>query len=511
MSQSSKSVTRKTLLGFPLTAKQDVLYNYLIPSTGACFLYVFLLATEISLIHRHFKDGNYVWAWITLVFLYLPAFGSCAITLSSLELWPDVKLWTKNNIVWVLIKIVQHLLFPIWSLWRFAERIFWSIEAYRSEDDDSREYAIFMATSPRTIELYIFLQAFLQSLPQVLFQLCLLMRHSHTTDKQTAYAQFLSIAFNIMKLSITVTYYQRFKTQKLAGSKYPWHKFEKYQFDPSLDEVTLRRKTLGTSMIPSVYKKTKNIDSASTGIKEEAEEDLYEPVVNRRSSDIYLDPEIRGSYLPAYSSRIQSEADGPKRFSRWSRRQTYNSSTSSNDCSEPDFNIRRILYIKGLPEDDLAGKLIAFCWWSAFLLARVLAISAFQYFYPAQVLYILVAHFLLTLALLCYDAKSNEVTRSKAVFFLFVCYIYLFCIIEFKIKFKKTYFIYFGFFSIVYLENFVMCMVWWYGNLKSIETDFWFKYCFYIIITCSICSFASMIFYFTINKPKKVVVGQVLK
>lgn len=304
--------------------------------------------------------------------------------------------------------------------------------------------------------------------------------------------------FNLMKLSITVTYYQRFKSQKLAGAQYPWYKAQKQQ-DSTINEVILRKKLERSSRI------TKKRINITSDVSDKAEADSFEATINRRSSDLYLEPELRETYLPPYSSRI------PSVINQWRRMSKYRMGKSlSYSSSQPDFNIRRVLFIKGLPEDDLAGKLISFCWWSAFLLARILAILAFQYFYPIQVLYILVSHFILTFAILCYDAKSNSITSSKLFFFIFICYIYLFCIIEFKIKFKKAKFIYYGFFTIVYLENLVMCLVWWYGDLENVETEFWFKYMFNIIVICSIFSIVSMVFYMTINKPKKVVVGRVL-
>ncbi|XP_045471042.1 uncharacterized protein LOC123678194 [Harmonia axyridis] len=496
---SQSATTNKKLLGFPLKPKQNALLNYLVPAFGGCILYIFLFASDVGLVHKHYENWHKGLAWISLMFMYLPAFGSYVIILSCLDLWPERRFGGKKNFFWLCHKTVQHLLFPVWSLWRFAERIFWSIEAFRSEDEESRQFAVRNSTRPRTIELYMFLQAFLHSLPQILLQLHQLMRHSHTTDKLTAHSQFMSIVFNLTNLAITVTYYQRFKTQKLAGAQYPWYKPHKYQQNPPSDEVILRNKA---TVLP-----TRSTRSTSD-VTDKPQEDLYERPGNRRSSDLYMEPDIRGTYLPPYSSRLPSVVNHWRRMSRYRVRTSLSQETESS--SQPDFNIRRVLFVKGLPEDDMAGKLIAFCWWWAFLLARILAILAFQYFYPIQVLYILVSHFILTLAILCYDAKSNSLTRSKAMFFLFVCYIYLFCIIEFKIRFRKAKFIYYGFFTLVYLEDLVMCLVWWYGDLDGVETEFWFRYMFNIIVVCSIFSFVSMMFYMCINKPEKVVVGQVL-
>lgn len=162
--------------------------------------------------------------------------------------------------------------------------------------------------------------------------------------------------------------------------------------------------------------------------------------------------------------------------------------------------------MKGLEDDDMAGKLVAFLWWYGFLLARALAISVFAYFFMKECLWLLGSHFLLVITILSYDVKSDAVKRAKALFFIFIGLIYIFCIIEFKIQFKKATFIYYGFFILVFVENFVMCMIWYLGQIESLENDYWFRYVFYIIVMCSITSFSSMVFYFVINKPPKVVV-----
>lgn len=150
--------------------------------------------------------------------------------------------------------------------------------------------------------------------------------------------------------------------------------------------------------------------------------------------------------------------------------------------------------------------MIAFLWWFTFLLARFLAISVFAYFYMSQTIWLLSSHYILVLLILLYDVKTDQVKRSKIFFFLFIGFVYLFCIIEFKIKFKKARLLYYGYFLLVFTENFVMCMIWFIGKIDSIENDFWFRYVFYIFVACSMASFSSMVFYFLVNQPPKVIV-----
>lgn len=141
------------------------------------------------------------------------------------------------------------------------------------------------------------------------------------------------------------------------------------------------------------------------------------------------------------------------------------------------------------------------------MLTRVLAISMSAYFFIRETFYLIFAHYLLSIVILCYDVKSDAVKRSKTLFFIFLCYVYVFCIIEFKIRFKKATSVYYGFFVVVFLENFAMCLTWYIDRVDDLENDFWYRYAFYIVVIGTLLSFSSMVFYLIINKPKKVIVG----
>lgn len=276
------------------------------------------------------------------------------------------------------------------------------------------------------------------------------------------------MVLNLAKISITTTLYHRFKSQKLTGKQYPWLKPYKFPYDMTVD----------SSKNPPATTEQPSPEPTSSRLLE-----------RRRSSDFYLQP--------VDVNRETSIVDGPPR-------------TVFRAVDETDlFRLPKIREIKGLPDDDMVGKVIAFFWWFSFLLARMVAISAFAYFYPSEIVWLLASHFVLVVALLLYDAKSDEVRRAKAVFFVFIGLVYLFCLIEFKIKFKKTKFIYNGFFALVFTENIVMSLVWWFGNLETVEDDWWFRYIMCLISGCTALSLLSMLFYLKVNKPEKVVVDTV--
>nr|XP_023028394.1 uncharacterized protein LOC111516473 [Leptinotarsa decemlineata] len=409
-------------------------------------------------------------------------------------------------------------------MWRFAERIFWSIEAIRAKEEDYIKESLKVVAVPRSIELYVFLQSYLHSLPQVLLQLYILMRYNADMKHETEKTQIFSLVLNLAKISVTTTYFQRFKSQKLTGKQYPWYKQNKaFSQASSTPEVVLRTSDFTQTRL--VIDKRKN----TSDLEEKYELDLPRYLSERRrSSDIYLEPttslgrtskilletDFDSDVLTKEKIIVEGfdETDGPPEYT--SRPPTVHRKSAAVEqikhfklgISEPDFNISRVIYVKGMEDDDLAGKVIAFFWWFTFLLARVLAISVFAYFFLEKSILLLCSHFLIVIAFLIYDVKSDEVNRAKGFFFLFLGLIYIFCIIEFKIKFKKATFIYYGYFVLVFIENFTMCLIWYLGEAETIENDFWFRYVFYIVIIGSLTSLSSMIFYFIFNKPPEVVV-----
>lgn len=80
-----------------------------------------------------------------------------------------------------LFQFVQLILF----IYRFAEQLFWSIEAARSQNEYETEELMHYAERNRVFELYHFLQAYLQAAPQILFQLHIIFKQTAKFEKKT--------------------------------------------------------------------------------------------------------------------------------------------------------------------------------------------------------------------------------------------------------------------------------------------------------------------------------------
>ncbi|KAB0797942.1 hypothetical protein PPYR_08935 [Photinus pyralis] len=485
-SNQKDTVITRTFLGYELNVEQNVIVNYLIPSILSCLLYIVHFACDFAVSYRHFRERNPIWGSITVFIMYLPAISCYVLTISSLELWPKFEGCGMENVKWCLLKTLQHIFFPIWSMWRFAEKIFWSVEGIRTKDDEQREDLInAKIVTPRTIELYYFLQGYLQAAPQILFQMHTLMRYANLFDIDTVVAQVLCVVCSLAQMAKTTTLFQRFKSQNLGGRCYPWYKPYKALYT-MYDGPRLRSK-------PGIVYRCR-----FTCPRRNAYLDFphQSPATDsRRSSDCYEQPIAAKDQIEF--GRETSVIDGPRRL-------------VLRDVNETDFvQPRRIVDIKALPEDDIGGKTISFIWWMCFLIARMLSISTFSYFYPTEIFWLLSGHFIIVIALLLYDVRHDEVRRAKAIFFIFIGFVYLFCLIEFKLKFKKPKFIYNGFFLLTFLENLVMVLIWWFRDIDEILQDYWYKFIFYIIIVCSLFSMLSMFLYLNVLKPKKVVINRI--
>lgn len=461
--KATPAIVRLTVLGYELNSKQNACFNYLLPAIFWCSMYILHFASDLVLAHRHHIEEDPIWASLTLFFMYLPVIGCFVLTVSSIEMWPDYDECTLSNVKWLSVKILQHLFFPIWTMWRYAEKIFWAIEGYRAPTEDDRQECLRKSSAPRSIEFYFFLKGFLHTIPQILLQLHILMRNVKLLDQQTIDMQVASMVFNLATMAATTVQYQRFKSQKMGGKNYPWYK--PYKYHDNVDAALLLPATGIIYCTKENYQKIAN-DIEERRIKEIEENAGDDESIS--SSVYYLEPHV-------------DEVDFPKAI-----RQIY-----------------------ALPEDDLAGKVLAFFWWFCFLLARFLAISTFAYFFPKDIIWLLSSHFILCVSFLLYDARAYLVRRTKAVFFIFVGLIYLFCIIEFKKQFTRVRFIYNGYFTLVFSENFIMCLIWWFSRMDDtgLVNDWWFRYIFYMTLLCTFLSLSSMIVY-KLTRQSKVVVGQ---
>lgn len=156
--------------------------------------------------------------------------------------------------------------------------------------------------------------------------------------------------------------------------------------------------------------------------------------------------------------------------------------------------------INGLEQDDIFGKYICFLGWFLFLVMRMLALATFSVFHLRETIFLCLAHYLLMLVCLYCETRSH-LKLNRKIFYAFLAYIYIFCLIEFKIKFVHIKTWYLGYFLLVFTQNLSITMI-WYLTTDELLYTWWFQFMWYLIVGSALLSIACHIFYYFTLRPK---------
>lgn len=169
---------------------------------------------------------------------------------------------------------------------------------------------------------------------------------------------------------------------------------------------------------------------------------------------------------------------------------------------------RRRRMLVGLEQEDFFAKTVGFLGWAFFLLMRVLSISVFANLHWRVAVYLCLGHYLVVLACLLYEVKLHA-KMQRLLFYFFLGYVYVFVIMEFKIKFihlRMWYGLYVG---LVLTQNFLLS-VWWYVAVMDLEL-WWFDYLFRTILGSGVLSLCCLVVYYLRLKPKDKVLFELME
>jgi hypothetical protein len=117
---SKKSVldtVPQQILGYTLTAKQQIWVYFLLATGFKSAIYAFDLASGIAVVNEHYKAGYNVWATVTLLLMYFPSLVFFIIIISRPDLW-DEQDGIGGTATWFGYRIAQLLACPIWVMYR---------------------------------------------------------------------------------------------------------------------------------------------------------------------------------------------------------------------------------------------------------------------------------------------------------------------------------------------------------------------------------------------------------
>lgn len=343
----------------------------------------------------------------------------------------------------------------------------------------------------------------------------------------------LCILMSIVVLAVETASFQRFESQRVNGRKLPWAMWlKKYREDElgNLDEKKPLQSLAGEAASGVRSSVAPLIDPEESRASEEenrsAERSVpIPPRVNLErqiSTTPPLPPKnarakppptpIRGITTvaslpvpempaPPRPDSIVTEPIAPEVADPQTGR-TVNIVESSSPVSKNNWRSlklpKRTYSVKGLDEDDPVGRFVAFVWWFFFILARVFSIAIFYEFYPYWVLGVVGFHYAVMLVYLFYYAKYYDATT----FFLnlWLGLVYVFSVIEYRIKFKHADACLFGYYAFVIFQNTMMTVTWY---VYAEWTGFWYTYMFFAIFaSMGLCVISASV-YNVLLKPGK--------
>ncbi|XP_075992079.1 uncharacterized protein LOC142987298 [Anticarsia gemmatalis] len=168
---------------------------------------------------------------------------------------------------------------------------------------------------------------------------------------------------------------------------------------------------------------------------------------------------------------------------------------------EPDIP-RRVprAYMRGLEPQDLTASLVHYLGWYAFFVARLLSIACFINFFPFVAIIVLFSHYQVMLLFLIVPQASSV----KRGFYVFLAFIYLFCLMEFKIRFRHVR-VWHVFWIIVCSIEIVLFTGLWASIDNSLQ-DWWKSYMVKVIIISTLLSYMCFLVYFILLKPRETIV-----
>lgn len=363
-------------------------------------------------------------------------------------------------------------------------------------------------------------------------------------------------------MASTATTYRRFAREKICGRTYPWinknntddekcnnaqENENKIEEEPIYEPI-LQRHQLSVQRSNEHAKNNANSDMIQFSPSPASEEPWfyadsdsgnssdYTPLefenrasrkISQGSEDAYVRPISiidkvapwrRGA--PVTIERVQItpppalHAPRPMSLAAWAEKIVENAESIPNWLSAPHRSKyiaqlnelepelpRRVprSYIRGLEPQDVTAALVQYLGWYSFFVARLLSIAAFINCVPVIATIVLFSHYQVMLLFLIVPQASTV----RRAFYMFLAFIFLFCLMEFKIRFRHVRVWHVFWILVCTVETIVFTGLWSVmGNLNGWWTLFVVK----IILGSLLLSYMCFVVYFVLLKPRETIV-----
>lgn len=105
------------ILGYSVKTRWQISLNYLIPCVVELLVYVSLMVIDGATVYQHLLDRHYLFAWITLGVIFVPAVLTFVCVLLS-DQWPIENGCGSEKWKFFARQLVNFLLFPFSAVYR---------------------------------------------------------------------------------------------------------------------------------------------------------------------------------------------------------------------------------------------------------------------------------------------------------------------------------------------------------------------------------------------------------
>lgn len=205
------------IFGYPLTITQQVWMGFMLPTILSTFVFVANFAFSFAVAFQLLRDGHPCFAGVTVLLIYAASLICLVVNIMHQPKLDSLG----DSVIWMLVQVLQTMLFPVSVMHRFATQIFWSVVAL-TEDDPSRERALRTAAASHQIAMFFLVDSFVNAGPQAVLQTYILLSPQIFVTHTTAWTQAGCIVTSVLTLAKTAALYQRYESQKIAGRIPPW-------------------------------------------------------------------------------------------------------------------------------------------------------------------------------------------------------------------------------------------------------------------------------------------------
>ncbi|KAG8176362.1 hypothetical protein JTE90_020760 [Oedothorax gibbosus] len=191
----------------PLPRRLFLFVKYIAPTLILLVSFVADIGSGIAVAVTHYKDGHIWWFTLTVIFILSPAVMFIAHAILKTATNPEVNL--KKKLLWIVLYLCTGGGLLLWPLWGYVKKLIYAIRAITDEENSTIHLEKFHSIGAVNNSMQEMLKAFLQSAPQLLLQLYILISSPpDSQDTFTIAAEVVSILFSLNSLTIVVVHFE---------------------------------------------------------------------------------------------------------------------------------------------------------------------------------------------------------------------------------------------------------------------------------------------------------------